>query len=87
MFLCFKMTALPVYFIHLKMSTLTSASLQCGDCNPTQPLQGCGYPDYVDNRLGGFEPEQNKEEKLKPDCALIGQDGNIFNLLGISSVH
>ena len=85
MFLCFKMTALPVYFIHLKMSTLTSASLQCGDCNPTQPLQGCGYPDYVDNRLGGFEPEQNKEEKLKPDCALIGQDGNIFNLLGIAS--
>ena len=65
MFLCFKMTALPVYFIHLKMSTLTSASLQCGDCNPTQPLQGCGYPDYVDNRLGGFEPEQNKEEKAQ----------------------
>lgn len=41
--------------------------------------------DYVDNRLGGFEPEQNKTEKLKPDCALIGQDGNIFKLLGIAS--
>lgn len=40
---------------------------------------------YVDNRLGGFEPEQSKEEKLKPDCALIGQDGNIFNLMGIAS--
>lgn len=23
---------------------LTSASLQCGDCNPTQPLQECGCP-------------------------------------------
>ena len=41
--------------------------------------------DYVDNRLGGFEPEQNKEEKLKPDCALIGCDSNIFNLMGIAS--
>ena len=26
-----------------------------------------------------------KEEKQKPKCALIGQDGNIFNLLGIAS--
>lgn len=41
--------------------------------------------DYVDNRLSGFEPEQNKEEKLKPDCALIGCDSNIFNLMGIAS--
>lgn len=41
--------------------------------------------DYVDNKLGGFEPEQNKAEKVKPDCELIGQDGNIFNLMGIAS--
>ena len=41
--------------------------------------------DYVDNRLGGFEPEQNKEEKLKPDCALIGTDGNVFSILGMAS--
>lgn len=27
----------------------------------------------------------SKAEKVKPDCALIGQDGNIFNLLGIAS--
>ena len=39
----------------------------------------------MDNRLGGFEPEQNKAEKLKPDCALIGCDSNIFNLMGIAS--
>lgn len=26
-----------------------------------------------------------KEEKAKPRCALIGQDGNIFNLVGIAS--
>jgi hypothetical protein len=24
-------------------------------------------------------------EKFKPDCELIGQDGNIFNLMGIAS--
>ena len=37
--------------------------------------------DYVDNRLGGFV---ETEEKFKPDCALIGANGNIFNLLGIA---
>ena len=42
---------------------------------------GTWLSDYVDNRLGGFlstEPE-------KPDCPLIGQDGNIFNLVGIAA--
>lgn len=37
--------------------------------------------DYVDNRLGGFVSEQ----KQKPDCELIGQDSNIFCLMGIAS--
>lgn len=25
------------------------------------------------------------ENKIKPKCALIGEDGNIFNLMGIAS--
>lgn len=40
--------------------------------------------DYVDNKLGGFIPEKASEQK-KPDCKLIGEDGNIFNLMGIAS--
>lgn len=40
---------------------------------------GTWLSDYVDNKLGGFEVKQ------KPDCELIGQDGNIFNLMGIAS--
>lgn len=45
---------------------------------------GTWLSDFVPNRLGGFigEPAQEAE---KPDCALIGQDGNIFNLVGIAS--
>lgn len=47
---------------------------------------GTWLSDYVDNRLGGFiADEQNKTEKLDPYCALIGKDGNIFNLMGIAS--
>ena len=38
--------------------------------------------DFVDNKLGGFEKEQVVQ---KPKCPLIGQDGNIFNLMGIAS--
>ena len=36
--------------------------------------------DYVENRLGGFVSEE--KEQNKPDCALIGEDGNIFNITG-----
>lgn len=36
--------------------------------------------DYVDNRLGGFVDKQQK-----PNCKLLGEDGNVYNLLGIAS--
>ena len=43
---------------------------------------GTWLSDYVTNRLGGFVKSQAPE---KPDCCLIGEDGNIFNLMGIAS--
>ena len=47
---------------------------------------GMWLSDYVDNRLGGFASEkQQEQERPKPDCPLIGQDGNICNLMGIAS--
>lgn len=42
---------------------------------------GIWLSDYVPNRLGGFI----KESVVKPDCALIGENGNIFNLAGIAA--
>ena len=44
---------------------------------------GTWLSDYVPNGLGGFLSAQ--QERQKPDCELIGQDGNIFNLIGIAS--
>lgn len=46
-------------------------------------FSGKWLSDFVLNRIGGFigEPPQEPE---KPDCALIGRDGNIFNLVGIA---
>lgn len=43
-------------------------------------FSGKWLSDYVDNRLGGFISATQK-----PDCPLIGEDGNIFNLMGIAS--
>lgn len=66
--------------VHLDVGKLSMWRLQSYTA-----FAGTWLSDYVDNRLGGFEPEQNKAEKVKPDCELIGQDGNIFNLMGIAS--
>lgn len=41
--------------------------------------------DYVDIHLGGPADQQKKQNRQKPNCPLIGQDGNIFNLMGIAS--
>ena len=48
-----------------------------------EAFDGTWLSDYVANRLGGFITKQ--QEMQKPDCPLIGQDGNIFNLMGIAS--
>ena len=47
---------------------------------------GTWLSDYVDNRLGGFLETETPEteERFKPDCPLIGADGNIFNIMGIA---
>lgn len=40
--------------------------------------------DYVPNHLGGFI-EETASEREKPDCKLLGEDGNIFNLMGLAA--
>ena len=49
---------------------------------------GTWLSDYVPNRLGGFVQVQESKaepEYVKPDCPLIGTDGNIFHLMGKAS--
>lgn len=51
-------------------------------------FNGTWLSDFVSNELGGYlqeETEGKAEKRDKPDCELIGQDGNIFNLMGIAS--
>lgn len=45
---------------------------------------GTWLSDYVPNRLGGFVTE-NEQTQKKPDCPLIGENSNVFNLMGIAS--
>ena len=42
---------------------------------------GTWLSDYVENTLGGFSDER----QAKPDCALIGENGNIFHLMGVAA--
>ena len=41
---------------------------------------GTWLTDYVDNKLNGFI-----QEPIKPKCPIIGENGNIFNIMGIAS--
>ena len=50
-----------------------------------EQFSGTWLSDYVPNRLGGFIEEQHAQEQKKPDCPLIGEDSNIFHLMGIAS--
>ena len=49
-----------------------------------ETFSGTWLSDYVPNRLGGFLQEAEPGAE-KPPCPLIGQDGNIFNLVGIAA--
>lgn len=46
-------------------------------------FHGAWLSDYVPNQLGGFI--NAADTNPKPDCPLLGQDGNIFNLMAIAS--
>ena len=46
---------------------------------------GTWLSDYVENRLGGFLPAEQEGTAQKPDCPLVGSDGNIWSLMGIAS--
>ena len=46
-------------------------------------FRGTWLSDYLPNRLG-VTPEQEPDMD-KPECPLIGADGNVFNLLGITA--
>ena len=48
-----------------------------------EQFEGMWLSDYVDIKLGGYAQEQQGPQK--PDCPLIGEEGNIFNLMGIAS--
>jgi len=45
---------------------------------------GAWLSDYLPNRLG-VDLNAPPREDRKPDCPLIGQDGNVFNLVGIAA--
>ena len=65
--------------VHLDIGKLSMWRLQSH-----YDLGGTWLSDYVENKLGGYVYEA-PEEKVKPDCKLIGENGNIFNLMGLAS--
>ena len=63
--------------LQINMGKLAIWRLQSRD-----QFEGMWLSDYVDIKLGGPLQEQHNG---KPDCPLIGEDSNIFNLMAIAS--
>ena len=64
--------------VQINMGKLAIWRLQSHD-----QFEGMWLSDYVNLRLGG--PLHEQQHNGKPDCPLIGEDSNIFNLMGIAS--
>lgn len=62
----------PFEDVQLEMGKLAMWRLQTHE-----QFGGTWLSDYVPNRLGGFTAE-NEQVQKKPNCPLIGQNGNIF---------
>ena len=67
----------PFEDVNLNMSKLAMWRLQTHEA-----FGGTWLSDYVPNRLGGFVHEQ---EQQKPKMQLLGEDGNVFAILGRAS--
>ena len=70
-------------FFPFKDVKLDMGKLAIWRLNTREQFGSMWCSDYVDNRLGG--PLEENAPAQKPDCPLIGQNGNIFNLMGIAS--
>lgn len=52
---------------------------------PRFEVGGRWFDDIVNNNAMREKHESKSSENTKPKCVLIGEDGNIFNLMGIAS--
>lgn len=75
---CFQQEDVTCILFPLDQVQLDMGKLALWRLRTHEEFGGTWLSDYVPNQLGGFLDE-------RPDCPLIGQDGNIFNLVGIAS--
>ncbi len=68
---------------HMDGVKLNTGKLAMWRLQTHQQFGGTWLSDYLSNRLGVVPGEH--QEKEKPDCPLIGADGNIFNVMGLAS--
>ncbi|WP_313180768.1 hypothetical protein [Lacrimispora sp.] len=80
---CFKHDGLTNLIFHMDSVELDLGKLAIWRLQTNEQFGGMWLSDYLHNRLGVL-PDQ-KLETEKPDCPIIGADGNIFNLMGIAS--
>lgn len=81
----FERDGLTNLLFHMEGVELNAGKLAMWRLATRDNFGGMWLSDYVPNRLGGFVQAQEVQAPQKPDCPLIGQDGNIFNLMGIAS--
>ena len=69
-------------FMSMEGAKLNLGKFAIWRINTHEHFSGTWLSDFVDQL---YEDEPSTEQRTKPNCPLIGQDGNIFNLMGIAS--
>ena len=84
MFQCSSMTAARICLFHMDGVDLDMGKLAMWRLASHCQFGGTWLSDYLPNQLG-VNMDEKPIQREKPDCSLIGQDGNIYNLMGIAS--
>ena len=70
----------PCLLFHFKDENLDIGKLAAWRLQTYMQFGAKWLSDYLDQNMDSISPRNTK-----PDCALIGEDGNIFNLMGIAA--
>ena len=74
-----------ILYDNLDFNGVGNQLLREGDGRITDAGYVANYETIINRTYDGVKLASEQQDAIKPDCPLIGADGNVFNLMGIAS--